>query len=603
MPRWSKILFSVLVLLIVAVGVTIAVVWTTLPEIVADQASKATGRKVQIGALTVSPGRWIGVDLRDASIANADGGTRPEMATLARLSGEVGLWPLLHGTIIARSVHVEKADILLEKVGEQPNWRNGPKHPAKSDGGRADFPTILGAVLDGILTYRTTGGRDFVTRLDGVTLEAAAADRPARVTGPGSYQGAPIVFDLKLGSYDQLHDTATPFPTDITLTSDATVLHFVGAMTRPIEVDGADGHLSLIAPTPGPLEKIAGIDPAPAPQLRLEGAFQHESGLWKMQQAKGALGDAALENGTLKLQEGNTTPPKTPDKIDLALRFAEIDADRLIAAFKGGSDDGGGFVPEANPNPQITATVEAAELTYEKARFTKPKLSVSIEPKLVRLDEVSFGALGGAVRLDGEIKADGKNGAVSATVSGTGLEVAALRQLLGAGRLPIAGRVDVHARAEGVGPTAAVALKGGRASLVATMQAGSVSERLVELASTDVSGLLRSSRTMVPLDCLLAVAEMRGGVATVGPVRLRSAAGTIVARGQVNLLRETLDVVVASEPKTTGALALDVPVRVNGSFDDPSIEPAAAAAGRAALAGGTAAAPLRAHAQRSSCAR
>lgn len=610
MPRWSKIVIGVAAVLVLAIGVTVAIVWSKLPQLVADRASKATGRTVQIGALTLSPGRWVGVELHDASIANLPGGTRPQMATLGSLTGEVELWPLLHGTIVARSVQVEKADILLEKVGEQPNWRNGPKRPEKPDGGRASFPTILNAVLDGAVTFRTSSGNALMTRLDQVKLDASAADRPARITGPGSYHGAPVVMDLKLGSYDQLHDAATPFPTDITLTSGDTVLHFVGTMTKPLDVDGADGHLSLLAPTPGALEKIAGIDPTPAPKLRLEGAFQHDADLWKLEQAKGALGEAELEDGTLALREGSTTPPKTPDKIDLALRFGRIDADRLMAEFKngsssGGGDDGSGFVPEAEPNPQVTAKLEAAELSYDKIRLIKPKLSAAIEPKQIKLDEMSFDALGGAVRLDGRIEAeaDGKSGAVSATVSGTGLEVADLRQALGAGHLPLSGRVDLHAVAEGVGRSAAAALKAGRASVVATMAGGSVSAQIVKLASTDVTGLLTSSRTMVGLDCLLAVAEVRGGVAFVGPLRLRSADGTVVARGRVDLLGKALDVTVASESATTGALALDIPVRVSGSFDDPTIRPAGTTAGRAALVGGSAAAPLRAYAQRSSCAR
>ncbi|MGI4802950.1 MAG: AsmA family protein [Janthinobacterium lividum] len=610
MPRWSKIVIGVAAVLVLAIGVTVAIVWSKLPQLVADRASKATGRTVQIGALTLSPGRWVGVELHDASIANLPGGTRPQMATLGSLTGEVELWPLLHGTIVARSVQVEKADILLEKVGEQPNWRNGPKRPEKPDGGRASFPTILNAVLDGAVTFRTSSGNALMTRLDQVKLDASAADRPARITGPGSYHGAPVVMDLKLGSYDQLHDAATPFPTDITLTSGDTVLHFVGTMTKPLDVDGADGHLSLLAPTPGALEKIAGIDPTPAPKLRLEGAFQHDADLWKLEQAKGALGEAELEDGTLALREGSTTPPKTPDKIDLALRFGRIDADRLMAEFKngsssGGGDDGSGFVPEAEPNPQVTAKLETAELSYDKIRLIKPKLSAAIEPKQIKLDEMSFDALGGAVRLDGRIEAeaDGKSGAVSATVSGTGLEVADLRQALGAGHLPLSGRVDLHAVAEGVGRSAAAALKAGRASVVATMAGGSVSAQIVKLASTDVTGLLTSSRTMVGLDCLLAVAEVRGGVAFVGPLRLRSADGTVVARGRVDLLGKALDVTVASESATTGALALDIPVRVSGSFDDPTIRPAGATAGQAALVGGSAAAPLRAYAQRSSCAR
>ena len=121
MPRWSKIVLGVAAVLVLAIGVTVAIVWGKLPQLVADRASKATGRTVEIGALTLSPGRWVGVELHDASIANLPGGTRPQMATLGSLTGEVELWPLLHGTIVARAVQVQKADILLEKVGEQPD--------------------------------------------------------------------------------------------------------------------------------------------------------------------------------------------------------------------------------------------------------------------------------------------------------------------------------------------------------------------------------------------------------------------------------------------------------------------------------------------------
>ena len=67
-----------------------------------------------------------------------------------------------------------------------------------------------------------------------------------------------------------------------------------------------------------------------------------------------------------------------------------------------------------------------------------------------------------------------------------------------------------------------------------------------------------------------------------------------------------MDVVVASEARTTGALALDIPVRLSGRLDDPAFAPAGAAAGRAALEGGSirsVAASLRPYAEQSGCAR
>jgi uncharacterized protein involved in outer membrane biogenesis len=428
------------------------------------------------------------------------------------------------------------------------------------------------------------------------------------LSGPGSYQGVPVALNATLGSFDQLHDPATKLPADVTLTSGDTALHFAGTLTKPLDVDGADGQLSVTAPTPAVLEKVVGADPAPAPPLRIAGAFQRERDMWTMQRAKGALGDAMVEDGALSLREGDTDT-KTPDKIALDLRFGQIAADRLLAAFKSPGEKGGAssFVPGAAPNPEISAKLEAAGLTYEKIKLAHPKLSIALEPRSLTLDKASFGALSGQVHLAGQIHAseDGATGTLSTTLEATGLEVVELRRALGMEQVPLAGRMDVHAVAGGTGTAAAAALAAGHASVVATMRGGSVSQQVVELASTDPAALFRSSRAMVPLDCLLTAMQVRSGIAALGPVRLRSAQGTIVAHGQLDLLRETLDVVVASEPKTTAPLALDIPVRVTGRFDDPSFAPAGAAAGRAALAAGSAAPvapPLRPYAERSGCA-
>ena len=504
-----KVVLVLVVLLLAgaaAVAVAVTVAWAKLPGIVADRAGKAFGRTVTIGGLHVSPGRWVGVELSDASLANLPGGSRPQMATVGRMTGEVALWPLLHGTVVARSVTVEKADLLLEKVAGQPNWRNGPARPQAPDGGRSAFPTILGLKFQGAVTFRTTSGTPLVTKLDGVTLQAAARDQPVTLTGPGSYQGVPVNLDLKLGSYDQFHDASKPFPTDVLLKSGGTEVHFVGTMTRPLDVDGADGHMTLVVPTPEALETMVGAESSPAPALRLEGAFQHKDPVWSMEGAKGALGEAALDTGMLRYKEGGTEP-KTPDKVAVDLRFQQVDVDRLLAQFKGGSggkNGGGGedsFVPEEQPNPEITAKLEAAAMVYEKIRFTQPKLSVLVAPGLLKLEGASFGALGGQVQMVGQVKADGKNGALTTTVTGTGLEVSGLRTVLGMEHLPLAGRIDVHATAEGVGATSGAAMRGGRASVVLIMSGGSVSQQVVQLASTNVAGLFTSSKAMVPLSC------------------------------------------------------------------------------------------------------
>jgi len=78
---------------------------------------------------------------------------------------------------------------------------------------------------------------------------------------------------------------------------------------------------------------------------------------------------------------------------------------------------------------------------------------------------------------------------------------------------------------------------------------------------------------------------MRGGVGTVSPLRVRAADGTIAGMARFDLNRRWFDLTIGSEAKTTGFFALDIPVRVSGSFASPGVAPARwSDGGRALLA-------------------
>jgi hypothetical protein len=106
------------------------------------------------------------------------------------------------------------------------------------------------------------------------------------------------------------------------------------------------------------------------------------------------------------------------------------------------------------------------------------------------------------------------------------------------------------------------------------MSGGRVQREIIEMASTDLRSLFRTAEGMTPLSCLLAVAQINRGVGEVAPLRLEAATGTIAGVASFDLNRQVLDLVIGSEGATTGFFALDIPMRVSGSFADPSIRPA-----------------------------
>ena len=176
---------------------------------------------------------------------------------------------------------------------------------------------------------------------------------------------------------------------------------------------------------------------------------------------------------------------------------------------------------------------------------------------------------------------------MTANVDITHMDVQALRQLLAAGDLPLLGRINGRVLVEATGATLNEAARSARLSAVFVMDSGSISRQLIELASTDARSIFRKAVGMSPISCLVGVVDIRGGVGTVSPLRIRSADGTITGRGSFDIYRHQIDITVASEARTTNLFALDVPIRVTGLFASPTIRPATlSAAGRAQLSAG-----------------
>jgi hypothetical protein len=124
-------------------------------------------------------------------------------------------------------------------------------------------------------------------------------------------------------------------------------------------------------------------------------------------------------------------------------------------------------------------------------------------------------------------------------------------------------------------------------SAVVAMSSGQIQREIIEMASTDIRSIFRTPRGTTPVTCLLAVAEIRRGVGEMAPLRIEAGTGTIAGIASFDLNRRQLDLVIGSQRETTHFLALDIPMRVSGSFASPNIRPARwSPEGQAQLAAG-----------------
>ncbi len=560
-----------------------------LGQLVAEHLTASFERKVTIGSLHVTPGRWLHIELRDFQLANLPNGTQPIMAMVTSASAEIDAISLLHGPLLVRRLTISGLQLLLEKK----NWMFGAAAvtvtPKRTD--RTSFPISLNAQIAGDVVFRTSNGHPLDTRLDQLQLHTESADKPVRIAATGSYNGTPLTLEADLASLDALRDAADPYRTDIHLASGDTTLHFRGTMTKPLDVDGAKGWLELMAPTVAAILHIAGASGDFGASLRLAGPFEHDGPLWHVSQASGALNGDTITAADVKLIEGQHSKP---DDLTVDVALSQLDANVLLAARKKGpvADADVPLTVDRAPDTLIALKVSARKLAYARVRASDVTFSGFVKPGRITVDVLSLGYLGAPLRASGQIEAasgpgDTDEGRVTANVDISGIDVQALRELLDAGNLPLLGRMNGKASVEAIGATLNEAARGARLSAVFAMDSGSISRHVIELASTDARTIFRKAHGMSPISCVVGVLDIRAGTGTISPLRIRSADGTITGRGTFDIYRHQIDITVASEARTTSLFALDVPVRVSGSFASPTIRPATlSAVGRAQLSGG-----------------
>jgi uncharacterized protein involved in outer membrane biogenesis len=89
-----------------------------LGPLVAGRLTTSLARRVSIGSLHVTPGRWLHVELRDFQLDNLPGGTQPVMTTVTTASAEIEAISVLYGPLVVRKLTVDGLQILLEHTSD-----------------------------------------------------------------------------------------------------------------------------------------------------------------------------------------------------------------------------------------------------------------------------------------------------------------------------------------------------------------------------------------------------------------------------------------------------------------------------------------------------
>ena len=557
--RWIRILAALVgVLTIAVIGLVVFVATLDLNSYKSEieaAVQEATGRKLVIeGDLDLAWTPRPTLTTETVHFANADWGSRPDMATVGTLEVAVEVVPLLSGTLDVQRIALSDVDVLLERGADgAANWQlaGGATGPgAGGGGGQARSAPVLRSVelVDVVVRWKPSPDAEAQTvRIARLDLDGDGPNAPLDVTLEADLDGDPLTLTGTLPALAEALRPGASLPVDVTGTLGGRDFALATNLSYAVSGDG-----SLMSVDTGRLSLTA---------------------------------DGITVTGTASLALNGERPKLVADLQSEAITLPE-----------GDEADGDGL--EA-PLPLALLALADAELTLKIGSLRTGELTLSDLSATAQLAD-------GTLRLDplDAVLADGALSAKLLVIASDAVPTQALkatwrgadfgklaRTLHGSDTLEAKGDAAVDLTASGASPRDMLASLGGIAWI--TSKDGKIANEDWELIAEDLAtkflpfleGTGRGT-----LNCAVGRWTVKRGVAETAVLMIDSDRVTVGGEGRIDLARETLDMRLTPNPKDASLVSLATPVLITGPIADPTIapDPVAVAKGVGSLVGGAA---------------
>ncbi|MBN6149581.1 AsmA family protein [Xanthomonas sp. AmX2] len=610
--RWPLVLGALVLILLIVI---LLFDWNWFKGPVERAVQARTGREFHIaGNLDVDLGRITTIRGDGLSFANAPWAKQPQMATAQRAEIDLAVWPLLRGNVRIPEIRLTQPNLLLETGpdGQPGNWSFG-----SNDGGSAP---ALGRLLveRGRLKFTDAPGRtDIDVSVDSLTSRRTRGDAapPIEVAGKGRWRGNPFTLKGSTASPLELSDSDHPFRIDLRGSAGATRAHMRGTLTNPFQLRVFDLQMALSGADMEDLYPLLGIAMPSTPPYQLDGRLKRNGEIWRYEKFTGRAGDSDL-SGTVQVDVGGQRPFLRADLYSQRLDFDDL-AGFVGAPPRTGSNETANAEQKAQaqklaasdkvlPNtPYNLSKLRSmdADVRWKAKRINAQKLPLDdmdahlkLNDGVVQLQPLNFGVAGGDIRSDIRMDARAPTIATRAKISVRGMQLGRLfpdSQLANQASGAIGGEIAIA----GTGNSIAQMLGTADGNIAIGMGKGHVGNLIMELAGLDIAESLKYLITKdreIPVRCAFGDFGVRDGVMNSRALAFDSTDTLIIGSGTIDLKQEQLDLLLRPRPKDRSILSLRSPLRVGGSFKDPSFRPdfkALGARGALALALGAIAPP------------
>lgn len=564
----------------------------------ARTASAAVGRRVEIrGDAGVDPGWVTRIHLEGLVLGNAAWSKTDDLAAVKSLDIAIDVRKLLRGAVVLPEVTASGIRVLLEKNAQgEANWNLSAGAKATADAAapetRSEIPRVDKLAVDDLrLRYRDpTTDRSLDLDLDQLRV---ADDREAarvRVSADGAFQSRPLKVRFAGGSWEMLLAAQDPYPIDLDATIADLKIKAAGTIDDPVKAEGVALKVDVRGDDLSKLYPISGIALPPSPPYAFSGRVDRAGATWRFRDATGRLGGSDIR-GAFGVDTGGKRLRLTADATSDLLDYKDLAP--FIGAKPGGRegqkisgeeaiDRRGGKVLPDKPIDLERLNAMDADVTFAAKRIEVPGLPIDrlrtklkLEGGNLRIDPAEFALAKGKVRTSLALR--GSSTPVKVDID-TRIERIDLKSLAGdapfaqktAGRL--GGRVNLQA----TGTSAAQILGSANGDLFLVMSDGSISHLLVELAGLDIAeslGVVIGGDEAIPIRCIVADFGAQQGVFNSRTLLVDTTDTNIGGRGRIDMRQETIDVTLTPLSKDFSPLSLRTPIRIQGTFAEPTAFP------------------------------
>lgn len=599
MTRRHPFLVALAAVLLLIVIVVLLFDWNWLRGPIERRVSAATGRPFAIhGDLDVNLSWHPTITVRQVELGNVTWSRTPAMLRVPQAAIRIDLRSVLQPTVIIEHVGLKSPELVLEKNAQgQSNWQ----FPSRGDSGKTIELREL-QIDRGHVKFRSVPDRaDMHLALHTVT----DAERPmVRLAGVGTYAGLPTEIAGEAGAVLRAEDLQGSWPLSLHGSAGATRFSADGTVVNPLVMQGMSVRFELAGRNLADLYPLAGVPLPPTPPYSIEGRLQHQGALWSLTGFNGRVGRSDL-SGSFTVDRS-----KRPQAIQARLSSSRLDMADLAGFVGGRTEAGTRVVPKGGKvlpdEPFNLDKLKAAnmDVRYRAQRILTRKLPLDdltahliIHDGRLQFDPLNFGVAGGDIRATINMNAGTDPLQTRADIQ---LRRVHLQQLfeglefekLSTGTLG----GTAHFAVAGNSVARMLASANGRVSLL--MDGGSVSVLAMRLANLDIARslliLLQGDRT-IPIRCMISDFEASNGVMQVKTMVLDTEKQVVYGSGAIDFRTEGLNLTLKADPKDISLVALRGPIKVGGTFSQPTARPdVEQAVGRAAVAValGTIAPPL-----------